>query len=253
MRWQMALYKEMAGKAEDADAPVKVVKRVQEVSAVLYHLEVVSEHRQIGGIDLKYSKHLNCTVWCRTPGLFKVFFFYLLWFRQSTRLNPRRWCGTNCCPSRDDELWSLALGWRRYTTYQGERDVKNCRAQHGHSTSTLDVWNVCFALHCRHRASNMFLEGYKRNWLHSEGYSFEDRMIDDLSVSVSSPCQSAFLSHYIYPSSCLCIPESNGARRRRWRGGERNKARSPPPAYSAFQSYCFNRKEVWCSHTKYVV
>lgn len=42
MRWQMALYKEMAGKAEDADAPPKVVKRVQEVSAVLYHLEVVS-------------------------------------------------------------------------------------------------------------------------------------------------------------------------------------------------------------------
>lgn len=42
MRWQMALYKEMAGKAEDADAPEKVVKRVQEVSAVLYHIEVVS-------------------------------------------------------------------------------------------------------------------------------------------------------------------------------------------------------------------
>lgn len=42
MRWQMALYKEMAGKAEDADAPPKVVKRVQEVSAVLYHLEMVS-------------------------------------------------------------------------------------------------------------------------------------------------------------------------------------------------------------------
>lgn len=29
----------------------------------------------------------------------------------------------------------------------------------------------------------MFLEGYKRNWLHTEGYPFEDRMIDDLSVS----------------------------------------------------------------------
>lgn len=28
----------------------------------------------------------------------------------------------------------------------------------------------------------MFLEGYKRNWLHTEGYAFEDRMIDDLSV-----------------------------------------------------------------------
>lgn len=46
MRWQMTLYKEMAGKAEDADAPVKVVKRVQEVSAVLYHLEVVSENNK---------------------------------------------------------------------------------------------------------------------------------------------------------------------------------------------------------------
>ncbi|KAG9351878.1 hypothetical protein JZ751_023129 [Albula glossodonta] len=40
MRWQMALYKEMSGKAEDADDPAKVVKRVQEVSAVLYHIEV---------------------------------------------------------------------------------------------------------------------------------------------------------------------------------------------------------------------
>lgn len=43
MRWQMALYKEGAGKAEDAEAPEKVVKRVQEVSAVLYHIEVVSD------------------------------------------------------------------------------------------------------------------------------------------------------------------------------------------------------------------
>lgn len=47
MRWQMALYKEMAGKAEDADAPEKVVKRVQEVSAVLYHIEVVSLYSQV--------------------------------------------------------------------------------------------------------------------------------------------------------------------------------------------------------------
>lgn len=30
----------------------------------------------------------------------------------------------------------------------------------------------------------MFLEGYKRNWLYTEGYAFEDRMIDDLSVSL---------------------------------------------------------------------
>lgn len=42
MRWQMSLYKEMSGKAEDAEDPAKVVKRVQEVSAVLYHIDVVS-------------------------------------------------------------------------------------------------------------------------------------------------------------------------------------------------------------------
>lgn len=35
----------------------------------------------------------------------------------------------------------------------------------------------------RHRATNMFLDAYKRNWLGTEGYSFEDKMIDDLSVS----------------------------------------------------------------------
>lgn len=47
MRWQMSLYKEMSGKAEDAEDPEKVVKRVQEVSAVLYHIEVVSIQTQI--------------------------------------------------------------------------------------------------------------------------------------------------------------------------------------------------------------
>lgn len=47
MRWQMALYKEMAGKAEDCNKPEKIVKRVQEVSAVLYHLEQVQSHKGI--------------------------------------------------------------------------------------------------------------------------------------------------------------------------------------------------------------
>lgn len=31
----------------------------------------------------------------------------------------------------------------------------------------------------------MFLDAYKRNWLENEGYSFEDKMIDDLSVSLA--------------------------------------------------------------------
>lgn len=43
IRWQMSLYKENSGKAENAEDPEKVVKRVQEVSAVLYHIEVVSK------------------------------------------------------------------------------------------------------------------------------------------------------------------------------------------------------------------
>lgn len=36
---------------------------------------------------------------------------------------------------------------------------------------------------CRHRACNMFLESYKATWILTEDHSFEDRMIDDLSVS----------------------------------------------------------------------
>lgn len=35
----------------------------------------------------------------------------------------------------------------------------------------------------RHRACNMFLESYKATWILTEDHSFEDRMIDDLSVS----------------------------------------------------------------------
>lgn len=43
LRWQMALYRGLPGREEDADDPEKIVRRVQEVSAVLYHLE------QVGG------------------------------------------------------------------------------------------------------------------------------------------------------------------------------------------------------------
>lgn len=92
----------------------------------------------------------------------------------------------------------------------------------------------------------MFLEGYKRNWLHTEGFSFEDRMIDDLSVSDE---QSRHLDLFVF-SPCLSpvnfpfTPESNGARGRRWGGGEGNKAGSPSSADSTLQSYGFDWKEV---------
>ncbi|KAI4894469.1 hypothetical protein NFI96_006539 [Prochilodus magdalenae] len=113
MRWQMALYKEMAGKAEDADAPEKVVKRVQEVAAVLYHIEV-TEHP------------------------FK----------------------------------SKKMVWHKLLSKQRRRAVVACFRM-------TPLYNLP-----RHRASNMFLDGYKRNWLQTEGYSFEDRMIDDLSKAM---------------------------------------------------------------------
>ena len=38
-----------------------------------------------------------------------------------------------------------------------------------------------------HRACNMFLESYNAAWILMEDYSFEDRMIDDLSVSWGLP------------------------------------------------------------------
>lgn len=62
MRWQMALYKEMAGKAEDADIPEKVVKRVQEVSAVLYHIEMVCQSAFLSNtfiFSIKISSFFN--------------------------------------------------------------------------------------------------------------------------------------------------------------------------------------------------
>uniref|UniRef100_A0A674D9Z6 Ryanodine receptor 1 n=1 Tax=Salmo trutta TaxID=8032 RepID=A0A674D9Z6_SALTR len=116
MRWQMSLYKEMAGKAEDADAPEKVVKRVQEVSAVLYYIEVVS----------RVTEH---------------------------------------------PFKSKKMVWHKLLSKQRRKAVVACFRM-------TPLYNLP-----RHRASNMFLEGYKRNWIHTEGYSFEDRMIDDLSVS----------------------------------------------------------------------
>ncbi|XP_069042527.1 ryanodine receptor 1 isoform X6 [Lepisosteus oculatus] len=113
MRWQMALYKEMSGKAEDAEDPEKVVKRVQEVAAVLYHIEVM-EH------PFKSKKAV----------------------------------------------------WHKLLSKQRRRAVVACFRM-------TPLYNLP-----RHRASNMFLEGFKRTWIETEGYSFEDRMIDDLSKSM---------------------------------------------------------------------
>ncbi|XP_051788410.1 ryanodine receptor 1-like isoform X7 [Erpetoichthys calabaricus] len=113
IRWQMALYKELSGKAEDSEDPEKVVKRVQEVSAVLYHIEL-TEH------PFKSKKAV----------------------------------------------------WHKLLSKQRRRAVVACFRM-------TPLYNLP-----RHRASNMFLEGFKSSWIQTEGYSFEDRMIDDLAKSL---------------------------------------------------------------------
>ncbi|XP_004917160.1 ryanodine receptor 1 isoform X1 [Xenopus tropicalis] len=112
MRWQMALYNKMSGKAEDSNNPEKIVKRVQEVSAVLFHLEL-TEH------PFKSKKAV----------------------------------------------------WHKLLSKQRRRAVVACFRM-------TPLYNLP-----RHRACNMFLEGYKQAWIMSEAHDFEDRMIDDLSKS----------------------------------------------------------------------
>lgn len=36
----------------------------------------------------------------------------------------------------------------------------------------------------RHRAVNLFLQGYEKSWIEAEEHYFEDQLIEDLAVSV---------------------------------------------------------------------
>lgn len=68
----------------------------------------------------------------------------------------------------------------------------------------------------------MFLDGYKRNWLHTEGLAFEDRMIDDLSVSTI--LSHSILSDERFPACLFCVFAA-ALCRRRWRKRRRKKRR----------------------------
>lgn len=68
----------------------------------------------------------------------------------------------------------------------------------------------------------MFLDGYKRNWLHTEGLAFEDRMIDDLSVSTI--LSHSILSDERFPACLFCVFAA-ALYRRRWRKRRRKKRR----------------------------
>ncbi|KAK2510979.1 hypothetical protein Q9966_016762 [Columba livia] len=92
--------------------------------------------------------------------------------------------GLNMCSPSDQELISLAKGryaltehpykskkavWHKLLSKQRRRAVVACFRM-------TPLYNLP-----RHRACNMFLEGYKLSWLLPEEHPFEDRMIDDLS------------------------------------------------------------------------
>lgn len=78
----------------------------------------------------------------------------------------------------------------------------------------------------------MFLDAYKRNWLETEGYSFEDKMIDDLSVSPSSSTdhEKAFMSMLLMHFFFFYIRKPWRKRRKR----KRRPRRSLTPFISSF-------------------
>lgn len=65
----MALYRGLPGREEDADDPEKIVRRVQEVSAVLYHLE------QVGGWPMMSwpDKGQALCLWAGPEGVPRLF------------------------------------------------------------------------------------------------------------------------------------------------------------------------------------
>lgn len=109
-------------------------------------------------------------------------------FRLNILSAVRRLCGTNCCPNRERERWLLASGWHRFTTCPG----KKCTHTSTHTDSICTVHLVflgkinLFPLYLpktRHRAVNLFLQGYEKSWIEAEEHYFEDKLIEDLAVS----------------------------------------------------------------------
>ncbi|KAK7883047.1 hypothetical protein WMY93_029221 [Mugilogobius chulae] len=115
--------------------------------------------------------------------------------------------GLNMCSPADQELINLAK--IRYSLKDTDEEVREFlhnnlhlqgKTEHPYKSKKM-VWHkllskqrrravvACFRMTPlynipKHRATNMFLDAYKRNWLETEGYSFEDKMIDDLSKAL---------------------------------------------------------------------
>ena len=88
----------------------------------------------------------------------------------------------------------------------------------------------------------MFLEGYKRNWIHTEGYSFEDRMIDDLSVSITWKCPLFVLCPLLSLTLLLLLLLLLSlSLRKPWsRRKEKRKRRKRPSRIHFISSFCIS-------------
>ncbi len=96
----------------------------------------------------------------------------------------RRPCGTSCCPNRGREPSWPVSGWRRFTTCPGE-DLPSP----GSPMISDDLWWSLTipdsgSLILRHRAVNLFLQGYEKSWIEAEEHYFEDKLIEDLAVCI---------------------------------------------------------------------
>ena len=52
---------------------------------------------------------------------------------------------------------------------------------------SLEVYSFCFKMSVfRHRAVNLFLQGYDKSWIETEEHYFEDKLIEDLAVCLGA-------------------------------------------------------------------
>lgn len=86
----------------------------------------------------------------------------------------------------------------------------------------------------------MFLEGYKRNWLHTEGYSFEDRMIDDLSVSVISHLLHLNFLFFYFPVPLLTLPLNLNFRKQWSKRKEMKKRKGKQSQIPCISLFCIS-------------
>ncbi|XP_078213396.1 ryanodine receptor 2 isoform X7 [Callithrix jacchus] len=128
IRWQMALYKDLPNRTDDASDPEKTVERVLDIANVLFHLE-----------------------------------------QKSKRVGRKHYCLVEH-PQR-----SKKAVWHKLLSKQRKRAVVACFRM-------APLYNLP-----RHRAVNLFLQGYEKSWIETEEHYFEDKLIEDLAKPGADP------------------------------------------------------------------